>query len=73
MIRAMLEKEIGTVSDSEFETACEMATDDVFVNRYSWGKPTVLSEAMNILASCVDALRRATRIQPIQAKKKRRN
>jgi len=58
MIRQMLEKYLGTMSDDLFKTICEMATDDIKANRILYGKTTTMHQIKMIGISAYGALRR---------------
>lgn len=48
MLRAMLEKKVGHLSNAEFEIIMEIATDDIKFNRVSFKKLTKLDYVLDI-------------------------
>lgn len=62
MLRREVENIIGELmSDDDFKTVLNMATQDIKANRLSQGKFTPMSEVIKIAARCAKALKRCGR------------
>lgn len=58
MIKTMLERRIGHLSNAEFAVIMQITDDDIKFNRVSFGKCTSLDYVLNIAERSVNVLRR---------------
>lgn len=58
MLRKLLERRVGKLSNSEFATICGIVTDDLKFNRISFKKCTSLNYVLDIAERSAVALKR---------------
>lgn len=58
MIKKMLERRIGHLSNAEFATVMQMTDEDIKFNRVSFGKCTSLNYVLNIAERSANVLKR---------------
>ena len=58
MIRKMLELRMGKMSNQQFQTVMENATDDIKFNRIKFKKTTYLENVLEIAEQCIKIDRR---------------
>ncbi|MCY6957922.1 hypothetical protein [Clostridium brassicae] len=58
MLRAMLERRVGHLSNDEFEIICEMTTEDIKFNRIRFKKCTSLAYILDIAERSAYVLKR---------------
>lgn len=58
MLRKLLERRVGQLSNSEFAAICEIVTDDLKFNRIGFKKCTSLSYVLYIAERSAAALKR---------------
>ena len=56
MLRIILESTLGPMSNVEFAEIMDLATTDIKINRFDFGKRTSLADVVEIARSCLIAL-----------------
>lgn len=58
MLKRLIERASGQLSDAELKQVLDLATTDIMVNRIGFGKRTSLTEALEIAGMCKTVLGR---------------
>ena len=58
MLRKIVEKKVGHLSNIEFAIICGIVTDDLMFNRVNFKKYTTLNYVIEIATRCVEVFRK---------------